>query len=119
LYEASRQEVASMLTMFNFMEFTKMFSFVLAYSFVISLMIFFLCSPAANQDPLDEDQMPPLADDDSDDEDDEWNWTQIPIQPAKKVERPATRFGGKPKVSYQHSIPNGRFIIPNSFTFII
>ena len=61
----------------------------------------------ANQDSLDEDQMPPLADDDSNDEDDddEWNWTQIPIQPAKKVERPATRFGGKPEVSYQHSIP--------------
>lgn len=71
-----------------------------------------------NQDPLDEDQMPPLADDDSDDEDDEWNWTQIPIQPAKKVERPGTRFGGKPEVSYQHSIPkfkgqrSGSKIIP-------
>lgn len=51
-----------MLTMFNFMEFTKMFSFVLAYSFVISLMIFFLCSPAANQDPLDEKS--PLKGDD-------------------------------------------------------
>ena len=59
-----------------------------------------------NQDPLDEDQMPPLADDD--DDDDEWNWTQIPIQPAKKVERPATRFGGKPEVSYQHSIPKSK-----------
>ena len=42
---------------------------------------------------------------DDEDDDDEWNWTQIPIQPAKKVERPATRFGGKPEVSYQNSIP--------------
>jgi hypothetical protein len=36
------------------MEFAKMYSFVFALAFVISLMIFFLCTPAANRDLSDE-----------------------------------------------------------------